>query len=153
MIYFYILIIAYLVFIIFQIRVFILRKYIKESILKSFELNEYFIDKSKKELENNNYESLMELHYNTSLLNIYRYNLENNKKIIFNLKKEKIKIDKDLYNIFYISKTKEYDIDYFIQDLEILKEKDEKSKSLRLVCLFHLLKLNYNISEIKKLFN
>lgn len=153
MIYLYSLIFIYIVLIIFQIRIFLLNKYIKESILKSFELSEYFINKSKKELENNNYETLMELHYNTCLLNIYRYNLKQNKKIIFNLKNEKNKIYKDLFNIYYISENKDYRIDYFIHDLKILEQKDEKSKYLRLVSLFHLLKLNYNISEINKLFH
>lgn len=148
----YILITLYLIFLFFQIRIFILKKSIHTFVLKAYQLNEYFIQKSKKDLENENYETLMELHYNTCLTNIYVNKIEKNNKIFFNLKQEKLNMYNSLFNIYNISENKDYRIDYFLEDINILKTKDKKNQLLRLKTMYYLLMLNHNTKEINKLF-
>lgn len=153
MIYFYLLIIAYFILIIIQIRRFLLKKIINEFVLKALELNDFFIKESKKEVEKNNYDTLMKLHYNTCLVNIFIEKIKSNNKFLFNLKKEKDKMFKELFLIYYISERREYKIDYFLEDIEILKRKDKESQLLRLNSLYYLLMFHYNEKEIKRLFN
>lgn len=148
----YILITIYLIFLFFQIRIFILKKSIHTFVLKAYQLNEYFIQKSKIELEKDNYETLMELHYNTCLTNIYVNKIKQNSKIFFNLKQENLDMYNSLFNIYNISENKDYRIDYFLEDIDILKNKDKKSQLLRLKTMYHLLMLNHNVKEINKLF-
>lgn len=113
----------------------ILNKY-KENILKLG----YFFNKE----FSNNY---IEYYYNSSLIFIYLNNLKKLNKLFlfFNINKIEEILEKDLEKILYIYYTKDYRIDYFLEDMKITKNKSILFKELKIK--FLLIILNSNLKK------
>jgi hypothetical protein len=139
---FYILIILF--FLIILIRKILLLKLINQYKEKILIIGLFF----NKELKDN----YLEYYYNSSLIYIYLYNLKTINKylFLFNLSKIEEKLNQDILKIINIYINKEYDIDYFIQDLTLTNQNTLLFKELKLKLLFkifnrHLIKeLNFN---------